>query len=861
MSSSPLPCCSDLWQPRVMRRVTPMLLLALTGCRSETKAPPVLQPLPLDLRLAAGEVRAGVVRSESELIGGLTAKGRVGDFKLYNEHIAVLIGQPGLARGYNPYGGSIIDADIVRPEGEPGRSAFGEVIIGADLFILNGESIEVINDGRDGKQARVRVVGKVDEMPLFAALFSELFGAEPYELQWRVDYVLEPGQHVLRCEYELFNPGRKTVEVGLPAAGFIFDAARAFVQHYGFNPPDSQGTGPYYGAFTEDVGYLYGARDAGLNVVVNDSNIVFTQMGDPLKVRARERIAYVHYLVVEDGDLSKAQAHWSEVVSKEPQVMIEGLVVDSAGLPAAHARVHVLNDNIETERDYVTRTRTDAQGHYSVFVPTDGRYQVTAVTSGLTRSPNLTIDPAETTKVPDLIVPTAGRLIYEIKDGQGTALPSKLSIRPIGDLPDIPSRFGEAGLHYGLTRTVFAHTGQGQAELPAGEYNVWVTRGIEYEMHTVRLNIEAGVDTQLQSVLAHSVQTPGWVSTDTHIHSQLSPDSPDSFEFKVRAMVAEGLEVPVSTEHEAIGDFNPAIEELGLGKWMKGIVGTEVTTYLYGHFNAYPVQADLSKPGNGRIDWYDKTPGETFEEVYKNPGQPFLQVNHPRSRSIGGYLNAMGYDRDTGVASRADFSPNFDGLEVMNGCSSRGIESPDVQDWFSFLNRGHRVAGIGATDNHRAASGHIGLPRTYLQVPSDKPNEVTVDDFRTAFNAGRLVVSCGPYLSVKMGEAQIGDTVPLQGDLVTLQIRVQAPTWMDVDRVQLVVNGQTVKTQELDTVDQVLRFEGTLTASVSPGVDAWVLVVTSGDDRHGVGMRNRPSFAFTNPIFLDGDGDGVWRGP
>lgn len=844
-----------------MRRLTLVLLLALTTCTSETNAPPVQERLPLDARLGAGEARAGVVMSESELIGGRAAQGQIGDFKLYNEHIAVLIGQPGLARGYNPYGGSIIDADIVRPEGEPGRSAFGEVIVGADLFILNGETVE-FDDGRDSGYASVHVTGKVAEMPLFSALFSGLFGTEPYDLEWEVEYVLEPGAHVVRCNYTFYNPGRKPVEIGLPAAGFIFDSARPFVQHYGFNPPDSEGTGPYYGAFTEDVGYLYGAQDADLSVVINDSGVVFSQMGDPITVRARERISYTHYLVVEGGDLAKAQSHWRKTVLEEAELQISGKVVDTEGQPAPHARVHVLDDKIETERDYVTRTRADAQGRYSASVPSSGRYRLSAVTSGLTRSPEVTVTTGpEDTVVPDLVVPVAGLLNYEIKDDEGTLLPAKLSIRPLGDLPDIPSRFGEDGLHYGLTRTVFAHTGSGQVELPAGEYNVFVTRGIEYELETVRLNITATAATQLQSVLEHSVETPGWVSTDTHIHSQLSPDSPDSFEFKVRAMVAEGLEVPVSSEHEAIGDFNPAIEALGLAPWIHGMVGTEITTYLYGHFNAYPVVADPTKPGNGRIDWYDKSPGEMFEAAHANSGKPFVQVNHPRASSIGGYLNAMGYDRETGESSRSDWSPDFDGLEVMNGCSSQGIESEDVQDWFSFLNRGHRVAGVGATDNHRAASGHMGLPRTYLQVPSDEPSEVTEDDFRAAFNGGRLVVSCGPFLSVQMGESQIGDTATLQGDLVTLQVKVQAPTWMDVDRVQVVVNGETVKTQQLAPVAGVLRFEGTLTASVAPGVDAWVLVATSGDDRHGVGMRNRPSFAFTNPIFLDGDGDGVWRSP
>lgn len=848
-------------RPRRLPLLVGLSALLAPSCQ-DAQPEPSLPPLPLDVRLSAGQTRAGVVRSPSELIGGLNAKGRVGDTKIYNDKIAVLIGQPGVARGYNPYGGSIQDADVVRPEGAPGRSAFGEVIVAADLFILNGESVQVIKDGRDGGESRVRVVGKVDDMPLFSAFFSELFGTEPYDLEWRVDYVLEPGQHRLRCEYELFNPGRQTVEIGLPAAGFIFDAARPFVQAYGFDPPRSEGTGAYYGALTEHVSYLYGAAEANLSVVLTQSGVVFAGLGDPLRVRARERINYTHYLVVQDGDLAKAQAEWRAATGAPSGTRLTGRVLDDAGQPAQGARVHVLDATRDDERDYVSRTLTDAEGRFSVSVP-PGEYRLSAVTPGLTRSPDEAVQArGETMAVPDLKVPVSGRFEYLVKDDLGRALPVKLSVkRAGGGTPDIPTRFGEAGLYYGLTRTVFAHTGAGQVELPVGEYEVYVSRGVEYEVQTVRLEVKAGETARLDTTLVRSVATPGWVSTDTHVHAQLSPDSPDSFVDKVRAMVVEGLEVPVSTEHEAIGDFDPAIAELGLGEWINGVIGSEVTTYVYGHFNAYPLVPDPTLPGNGRIDWYGKPPAETFEAVRANPGQPFLQVNHPRAPSIGGYLSAMGYDRETGRARRADYSPDFDGLEVMNGCSGSGIESEDVQDWFSYLNRGQRVAGVGATDNHSAESGNMGLPRTYLRVGTDVPGEVSDALFREAFHKGRLVVSCGPFLTAQVGEAQIGDTVRVQGDLVQVQVHVEAPTWMDVDRVQLMINGRVVKTQTLSSGADVVRFDGTLTASVSPGADAWLVVETGGDQRHGIWVRNRPSFAFTNAIFIDGDGDGVWRQP
>ncbi len=92
---------------------------------------PDTRPPPLDLseRLAPGQVRAGRVVKPEDLIGGRTAKGRVGDYKIYNSRVAFIVQDAGLASGYKRYGGVPVDADVVRPEGEPGRSQLGRAVL------------------------------------------------------------------------------------------------------------------------------------------------------------------------------------------------------------------------------------------------------------------------------------------------------------------------------------------------------------------------------------------------------------------------------------------------------------------------------------------------------------------------------------------------------------------------------------------------------------------------------------------------------------------------------------------------------------------------------------------------------------
>jgi hypothetical protein len=814
--------------------------------------------VPLDERLAPGQTRAGLITKESELIGGPTQKARVGDYKIYNDRIGITVGRAGLSRGYHPYGGTILDADLVR-EG-PGRSTYGEVIAALDLSVLRADTIEVVNDGQNGEAARIRVRGEPDVMPLFDAIFSKLFEAKTYDMDWSIDYVLEPNADFVRVEHRVKNRGREEIDFGLPILAFLFgDGADPFVYGFGFEPPSGEGSSPYYGAVAEDVTYLYGRPDMKLSFVITESGIVVTGAGDGFRLRGREQATFVHHLVIGDGNLSKTQARWRKASGLEEGALITGRVVDESSRGIRGARVHAVETAPAQEgRDYASRAVTDAEGRYELVLP-PARYDLVVATDGKAVGSRRTVDLATAVEGLDITVPSTGRVRYRVKDGAGKDLPVKLSIASLaGASESLPARYGEPRQSFGLVTTVFAHTGSGEVELVPGDYRISVSRGIEYEIEEPTVSVAAGQTAELSATLIRSVSTPGWMTTDTHIHAQLSPDSPDLYPLKVRAMVVENLEVPVSTEHEAIGDFNPAIAELGLGDWIKGIVGSEITTMSYGHFNAFPLEPNPSLPGNGRISWYGKAPGATFASIRANPGDAFIQVNHPRSPSVGGYFSAMGFDRDAFSFRREDYSADFDGIEVMNGCAS-SIADEVIQDWFSYLNHGVKKYGTASTDNHRSSGGDMGLPVTYVRMPTDDPKAATPDDFRASFQAGRLVLSCGPFVEMSIGGAIIGDTVPVGGTDVRLRAHVAAPSWMDVDVLDVIVNGAVVQSMPLArSPETTVLFDGDLPVTVPLGRDAWIALAVRGDRAHGVHVRGRPSFAVTNAIYVDGTGDGAW---
>ncbi len=829
--------------------------LGRTACVFEEDAP--AERLTLDVPLKAGEVRAGEITEPSELLPGLTSRGRVGDFKLYNSRVGIVVAAAGASRGYHPYGGVILDADRMTPTGPAGHSAFGEVIAALDLVVLRADEVKLVNDGRDGRAAIVRVTGGSDVMPLFDALLSALFTPRSYDLEWTLDYVLEPDADHVRLDYRVKNLERETADFGLRISAFMFgDGADPFVEGHGFDVPGGGATAPYYGAIGDDVSYLYGAADSNLNLLVTEAGVVVTGHGDGFDVIARDTFAYSHLLVIGDGDLSRTQELWRAAVGSEASDLVTGEVVDAAGRSVVGARVHAAFDD-RGDTDYASYTVTDDDGAFALRLA-PGAYRVVASTdAGLVSATELMTTGGPQALRLEVAVP--GRVRYSAKDDAGAQLPVRVSVRRDSDpIERLPARYGVARGNRDLFAIEFGHAGVGEIELPAGDYTLTFSRGNEYEIEERAVTVTPDESTSVEITLARSVATPGWMSTDTHVHAQLSPDSPDLYPFKVRTMVVEGLELPVSTEHEAIGDFNPAIRELGLERWMKGVIGSEVTTVTYGHFNAYPMQQDFGRPGNGRVDWYGQKPAETFARIRANPGGPFIQVNHPRSPSIGGYFSAMGFDSAAYTVEREDqWSLDFDGIEVLNGCGNGTIEQQPIRDWFQFLNRGVRKVGTASTDNHKAAGGDMGYPRTYVRMPTDAPEEAKIEDFAAAFFAGRLTLSCGPFVTVRAGEAEIGDVVTAT-DFVDVEIHVAAPTWMDVDVVEIIVGGAIVDTRTVDGGEGTVRFEDEVRVPVPAGQDTWIAVAVRGDRRHGSFASNRPSFALTNALFVDGDGDGAW---
>lgn len=214
-----------------------------------------LSALPLVLATLAwagcgtpsGGSSAKLVTSRTQLVGGDRALGDVGDYLIENERIRVVIQKPGYSRGFGVYGGSLIDADLRRPDeigtsGEPkGNDQFGELFPAFFIQAVDVSRVNVIDDGSKGGPAKIMAQGEAGDFLELAALLNRAVTGSNIDFQsltsqaqlrYSIIYELEPEVPWITVRFRVQNVSPKILQfpsefasqllglVGLPTSGF-----------------------------------------------------------------------------------------------------------------------------------------------------------------------------------------------------------------------------------------------------------------------------------------------------------------------------------------------------------------------------------------------------------------------------------------------------------------------------------------------------------------------------------------------------------------------------------------------------------------------------------------------------------------
>lgn len=814
-------------------------------------------PEPFGAR-AAKQARAGRLSKEADLVQPAHSRERVsvGDYVLVNDRIAVTIEGLGPSSGYAAFGGGILAVDKVGEDGRPmGLSRYGETLMGVALELVDPTSVTVLADGSDGKAAIVRATGKLgrtpflDEGPLGALLNRQ------YGLAATYDYVLEPGSDKVTIRLGLINDTPDPLDFGVERKdsdelyGF-FQGSQSQLVGPGTGYETITKSTPWVGFDSGAFNFAWRSPEANLEFGIEQSGFSLF-WGPGYTADACSRILLDRVEVIAGGPDYDGLREAIRRVDGEPAWRaIEGTVKDAAGKPVADAWIHLVAE----DGSYLSRSRTAADGSYAIHAPPGAKVTVVPQKRGYPAHAGASVMGDATTA--ELSFAPHGLLhVKATRDGDGAPLPVRVQIIPAKAEPSTPAAFGVLDEVNGRLHQEYVMNGDVTLPVPPGEHRVVVTRGFEYELADEVVVVAAGATTEVPVSLVHSVDSTGVMCGDFHIHSQNSADSNDPIAQKVKAAIADGLDVPVSSEHEWVVDFGPVVKSLGMEKWAFGMASEELTTFTWGHFGVVPITPRPDAQNNGAVDWIGKDPPEVFGLVHALPEDPFLIVNHPSgASSFGSYFTAARLDRDTGTSTDELWSDDFDGVEVFNDSDFEANRDASVADWFSLLNHGKTVWAIGSSDSHQVRTSPVGYPRTCMRFGHDDPAKLTPSAVRDALRAGHATISGGLTMTVTgPGGKGPGDTVATTGGKATFSVTVEGPSFVGADTLETIVNGVTVATEPLMPIGAgpSKRFMNEVTVSIDPAAPRnWVVFHAKGEGDLAPLHPGRRPFAVSNPVLL-----------
>lgn len=534
--------------------------------------------------------------------------------------------------------------------------------------------------------------------------------------------------------------------------------------------------------------------------------------------------------------------------------------------------------------DQSVRAYPDKDGHFDISLP-KGLHTVSVTDIGRSPVADFEFNLSNEFRM-DFEMSAATLAVFDITDADGASIPCKAMFKGLDGTPN--PDLGPTDRAHGCVDQYHSENGQFTVALNPGKYEISVVHGIEFSSIRRVVELQSGKAVKIQGSLQRIVDTAGWVSADYHNHSTPSGDNTCGTDDRIINLAAEHIEFAPTTEHNRIYNWAPHIQRLGLARHMKTVVGMELTGSGT-HFNSFPLEEVPYAQDGGAPRWNQdpRITAATLENHNGYRSDRWIHINHPDmifnftdrdgdGRSDGGFIGL-------GQLVDAIETQNYRTSYILENSPYRIIEGSGTTPferargarfeinrefvWLQLLNQGFPVWGIAVADAHHVHGNGVGGWRTYIKSSTDNPPDIQWDEMSRNSKAGRMILTTGPYLEVSTddGTTAGGYTRGVNG--VQLHVRVQCTDWVDIDRVQILINGRqapeynyTRKNNPSMFFDGIVKFDEKLDIQIDE--DSHIIAVAYGGDFNlegGFGTSSQAQIkpcAYNNPIFVDIDGGG-----
>lgn len=842
----------------VMVVVSCLVGVALSGCKPEgclggeagCRVPP---PCPkVAFECSSSELSVKTIESVMERPGGWNGLGTVGDVKLSNGQVDVVIAALGTQNYLDPNGGSILDLAPRGQDKDTINNIFQVVgVLPRDAAFYT--SLEII-DERPARVA-VQVKGTLDGIPSVPIITR---------------YELTPCDRGVRVRTEIVNGSTDTQTWSL-VDGYYWSGRESlpFAPDTGFVHP-SFGLTTINAAFRE-FPWFAAAGHSGDEKISSFSSASCTEKSlegfhsDSISaaglkrqiVKPRGSLIFERYLAMADAkDVAGAADIAMEVRSQvlgEKYVTVTGKVERMGGAAfnaEREASILIVEPGLQSpisETPLYMRTQVvpRADGSFSARLPAGKKYIIEVSAFGR-KQVAASVDVVSTdTDVGTLTLPAVGTVTFQVNHGLTLmGLDAELFLVPQNEeeaakvVGTLHGRFttcapwlgSPAGASPACNR-VLVHNGTATAEVPLGKYDVYAFHGPFWSIAKQSVELTGGAQTlNFTLVPIPGLKPTASLSSDLHVHGARSFDSSIPDFDRVLSFAASSLDVVIGTDHEVIGDYSGMVAQLGLQDRMSVVVGLETTGHIpflmvpgygfplvVGHYNFWPLKYDPSLPRNGAPIDERVEPGQLFDRVKPRfDGEPMIELNHPWAEAEFG--RDLGFPRAIFMDLRKNLPATDDGTrqaffnhtpagttfknddhhvqEVMNG-SDNGLFLQYRAFWHYTLNQGLLKPGTANSDSHSLTDNTVGLPQNVVFAQTSAGPTFDIDTFNRALKAGRSFGTNGPVIDARLidGVTEHPYSMALlrpAGD-ARLSIRITSAPWVPVQEVRIIVNGEVKK--------------------------------------------------------------------
>jgi TolB protein len=394
----------------------------------------------------------------------------------------------------------------------------------------------------------------------------------------------------------------------------------------------------------------------------------------------------------------------------------------------------------------------------------------------------------------------AGTLTIRLDDATGGRTPARVSVTG-GDgrgwAPDTAWRHADDGFDRGERKyevTYFHATGTATLTLPAGDYTVEVTKGLEFARVVRKVSVVSGARRVERVRLARLLDLPaaGWWSGDLHVHMNYGGAYRNDPAHLRRQAEAEDLHVV----EDLIVNKEQRIPDVAMFRGRPDPVSTARTVISHDeeyHTSWWGHTAHLGLTGNLILPNYAGYANTAAASLYPD-NATIIDLSHAQG-GLSGYVHP--FDPPAPDPESADPPTSglpvdvalgkVDYMEVMGFSDHRTTAGV----WYRLLNAGFRIpagAGTDAMANFASLRGPVGMNRVFVHSGP----RLVYRSWLAALKAGRTFVSNGPLLGFTLSGRQIGAELTFPAGVHQVVARVSLRSIVPVERLEIVANGVVV---------------------------------------------------------------------